>query len=297
MTQQEKVKGLVTGTQKSIKEVAAETGILEPNVRRILGQGVKKGVFRRVGRGVYTVTTETGEQRAYIRAGLAQEVLPELVASGRKFDMVFLDPAYYSRALIGGNRGIKKYNFIMPEEFATVMQCVHTLMRTTRSHMYLMLSGAKSAQPDMERYFNASTAAGFKLVAEGKYSKFFANGKPVTNVRGEVASSERLMLFTKSGKAMTILPETKVDFDVERPAVKGNYQTQKAPVMLDQLILQSTFEDNEVGDFFSGSGVLVERALLLNRKVTAIEASEETIEQFIIPKVKTIYEQNNHSHS
>ena len=296
MTQDEIVQKTIAGSEKSIKEVAAETGILQPNVRRILGQGVKKGIFRRIGRGVYTLTTESGEQRAYIKLGYAQEILPKMAAEGKKFDMVFLDPAYYSRALIGGNRGIKKYNFISVEQFRVVMDSVHNLMRTTRSHVYLMLSGAPTAQRDMHRYFVEAQAAGFVKVAEGKYSKFFANGKPVTNVRGEIAASERLILLTKSGKAMKFEPETQVDFAVERPAIKGNYQTQKAPVMLDRLIEQSTREDHEVGDFFSGSGILVERALLLNRKVTAIEASEGAIENFIIPKIQAIYEQNNNGH-
>lgn len=66
MTQDEIVQKTIAGSEKSIKEVAAETGILQPNIRRILGQGVKKGIFRRIGRGVYTLTTESGEQRAYI---------------------------------------------------------------------------------------------------------------------------------------------------------------------------------------------------------------------------------------
>ena len=32
---------------KSIKDIAAETGILEPNVLRILGMGAKEGLFER----------------------------------------------------------------------------------------------------------------------------------------------------------------------------------------------------------------------------------------------------------
>ncbi len=290
MTQRQIIESTIIGTEKSLKEIADETGILEPNIRRILGQGTKKGIFRRVSRGVYTLTTETGEQRAYIKMGAAQDELPKMVAEGRKFDMIFLDPAYYSRALIGGNRGIKKWNFISVDDFRTVMDCVYQMMRTPRSHVYLMLSGAKTAQSDMGKYLDACLRTGLKIVAEGSYSKLFGNGKPVTNVRGEVASSERLILLSKSGIALqSNLPELQMDYHVPRPPIKGGYQTQKSEILIDQLIKQSTWEDNEIGDFFAGSGVVIERALLLNRKVTAIEISEEAIENFIIPKIEAVY--------
>jgi predicted transcriptional regulator of viral defense system len=52
-TQGEQVQKLVTKKAKSIKQLATETGFLEPNIRRILGQGEKKGVYTRVAKGVY----------------------------------------------------------------------------------------------------------------------------------------------------------------------------------------------------------------------------------------------------
>ena len=96
-TQEEKVKEAVKGEPKTIKEVAEETKILEPNVRRILGQGTKKGVFTRVDRGVYTLNVD-GKDLAYIEPGNALEVLPRLVKEGFKADMVFLDIPYKTAA-------------------------------------------------------------------------------------------------------------------------------------------------------------------------------------------------------
>ena len=52
-TQKEQVKEVVAEEPKSIKEVSEITGILEPNVRRILGVGAKDGTFSRVDDGVY----------------------------------------------------------------------------------------------------------------------------------------------------------------------------------------------------------------------------------------------------
>jgi predicted Rossmann fold nucleotide-binding protein DprA/Smf involved in DNA uptake len=52
-TQGERVQKLVARKAKSVKQLATETGFLEPNIRRILGQGEKKGIFKRVEKGVY----------------------------------------------------------------------------------------------------------------------------------------------------------------------------------------------------------------------------------------------------
>jgi predicted transcriptional regulator of viral defense system len=52
-TQGERVQALVARKAQSIKQLAKETGFLEPNIRRILGQGEKKGIFKRVEQGVY----------------------------------------------------------------------------------------------------------------------------------------------------------------------------------------------------------------------------------------------------
>lgn len=52
-TQGERVQQLVARKAKSIKQIAEATGFLEPNIRRILGQGEKQGIFKRVEKGVY----------------------------------------------------------------------------------------------------------------------------------------------------------------------------------------------------------------------------------------------------
>ncbi len=54
-TQGEWVQALVARKAKSIKQLAKETGFLEPNIRRILGQGEKKGIFKRIEKGVYSL--------------------------------------------------------------------------------------------------------------------------------------------------------------------------------------------------------------------------------------------------
>lgn len=267
------------GTPKSIEEVHAGTNILRPNVRRILGQGEKKGTFTRTAKGVYTNKSKDGKVTAYIDCSQAENALPELIKQGMKFDMIFMDSPYYSRALVGGNRGIKDYSFISPETFWLISNSVSKLLRTDTSHVYVMLSGAPSAQTDMERYVASVKDAGLKLVSEGAYTKTFADGTPVTNVRGETAKPERLMLFTISG---TVTAPVELNFTFQRP--KG-YQSEKAQGFMRKLIEQSTQVGDMVGDFFGGSGVTGEQAILSGRSIYIIEKAMEVVSDLITPRL------------
>ena len=237
------------------------------------------------------LTTADKKVTANILTGPAETVLSKLVRAGVKFDCVFLDPAYFSRALLGGNRGIKQYGFIYPPEFNEVMNDVKLLMRNKYSHCYLMLAGSQSAQVDMEMYLTGVLEAGFKIVENGSYQKLFSNGKPVTNVRGKVAEPERLLVLSLSGK---IKPENIMsEFSFVRPS---GYQSEKAPGLLKQIIEQSTTPGQTVLDAFAGSGVAGEQAILAGRNVFLIEKNETVVESLIIPRVTKAIEQYNLEH-
>jgi hypothetical protein len=293
-SQKEQVKEVLedSETPKSIKEISEQTGILEPNVRRILGVGTKDGTFERVDAGVYVLKTKDGKQAAYIEAGDAKETLARMAEEGRKFDMVFLDPAYFSKALIGGNRGIKKWEFITPEDFASVMKSV-SMMVDNDNHVYVMLSGAATAQKDMLKYVDGVIDAGFKVVGEGGYQKTFKDGSPVTNVRGEVAKPERLILVTKSGNARAGEIPVSLNFRFVRPSVKNSYQTEKPKELLKALIKQSTFEGEKILDPFAGSGVTGEQGVEEKREVTLVEKRPEVVEDIIKPRVEKAIEKRN----
>ena len=284
-TQKAKVAEVVKDGPKSIKDVAEATGILEPNVRRILGVGAKEGTFERVDQGVY-VLRRGDEEIAYIEAGEAQDVLARMAEEGKKFDMIFLDPAYFSRALIGGNRGIKKYEFIMPEDFAKVMDSVAKLTKSDSTHVYLMLSGARTARTDMEKYTDAALEAGFQPVGEGGYTKLTKAGQPVTNVRGKEAAPERVILFTQSGKARAGEIPVELNFRFIRPSIAKSYSTEKAPQLMHALIMQSTLKGEQVLDPFAGSGVTGAEALKAGRKVTLVEKKADVVEKVTKPRVE-----------
>lgn len=289
MNQLQKVKAAIAAGNQSIQAVFNFVGdIPRPSVRRVLGQGAKNGHFKRIDAGIYTLTTSEGEIRAYVECGSAEEVCPRLEATGHKFDMVFLDPAYFSKQLVKtGNRGISKYDFMYPQQFAEMCSSIKKMMRTDDSHVYLMLSNAPSIQGDMHRYIFAMMECGFKPVDEGRYYKTFKDGKPVTNVRGKKAASERLMLFSASGEARTgEIPELQLNFTCQRPPVATSYSTQKAKGFLTRLIQQSTFENEVVLDPGAGSGTFGECALEKNRIVYLIDKLQSAIDNFIIPKIQ-----------
>lgn len=284
-TQLTRIKGVLAKGSASIKIIADQlAGVPVPSIRRHLGQGEKKGIFTRIDKGVYALKTESGENRVYIHHGFSQDIIPKLVEAGYKYDSVFLDPAYFSWALIGGSRGIKQYGFIHPPEFKLVMNGIKSLLKSDDSHVYLMLSGAPSAQKDMKKYLDVVEEEGFKLVEEGNYRKFFANGKPVTNVRGKVAEPERLYLFSLSGTVRTCEEPVQMEFNVQRPSIRNGYATQKAESFIERIVLQSTFENEHIFDPFAGSGVVGKIGYLKNRFVTMIEALEDTIDNYIVPR-------------
>ena len=287
MTQTDKVKKAIAAGCKTIQAVFEFTGdIPRPSVRRILGQGALKGIFRKVDRGIYTLTTPEGETRAYIEIAKAEDALPRLAAAGNKYDMVFLDIAYFSKGLIGGNRGIKKYDFLYPEQFAAIMRDVYKMMRTDDSHVYLMLSQAPTIQMDMHKYIFAALESGFKEVANGRYAKTFKDGRPVTNVTGRKAASERLILLSRSGKVRECEAPVQMEFTCERPPIATSYPTQKAEGFVTRLIKQSTFENDVILDPCAGSGIMGKCALLLNRVVHMVEVLETAVNDFIIPKLQ-----------
>ena len=65
----------------------------------------------------------------------------------------------------------------------------------------------------------------------------------------------------------------------------GGYPTEKPKELIKQIIEQSTYKGDLILDPFGGSGVVMEEALKLQRKVHTIDISENSINNFILPKL------------
>jgi 16S rRNA G966 N2-methylase RsmD len=277
---------LLKNGQKTIAELYEQLNIPRPSIRKILGQGAIKGQFTRVAKGVYTLRDQRGNDLLWIEQGDSVEVLSDFVMEGRKFDMIFLDPPYYSKQLVGRNRLKQKdwYEFITPDRFQYLaIYCTH-LLRTPDSPVYLMLSGAESAKEDMLAYYDTMENAGFVNVGAGYYKKKYRNGNPVLNIRGKESAAEKVYIFTRSGK----LQPGQIPYPIQRKWVamqQVGYRTQKAIGVLSSIVRQSTLRGQHVLDAFGGSGAMVSACIDNGRRLTIIEKSIKAVENFIVNHV------------
>jgi len=285
--QKAKVETAIKESPKTIKEIAAETKILEPNVRRILGVGAKEGTFERVDKGVYRLKKD-GQDIAFIHPGDSVEILPRLAKEGFKADMIFLDIPYKTGAVTGGNRGAK-FNFITVPEFKTVVESVKEITKSEKTPVFYMYSQAKSGLAQMAKYTDEMFKAGFKPVAKGEYTKLQKDGVTRTrNMRGEPDYPEGIILFTRSGEFDKGQPN--LNFKMVRP--KG-YQTEKPAEMLNQIIKMSTDEGDVVLDPFAGSGVTGAEAVKEGRQAVLIEKSQKAIDENIKPRLEAAAKTRN----
>ena len=155
-TQKEQVKQILGKVETaSIKQITKITGLPEPTVRRILGQGAKKGEITRVAPGVYTLLTRDGKTAAIVQGGDSLVEIKKLVNEGAKFDMVFLDPPYVAPGTRGGNRNLAKYKKITPEQFSDFVGDVKKLLRTPDTPVIFMFSANKSNKAALAKYAKA----------------------------------------------------------------------------------------------------------------------------------------------
>ena len=295
-TQKEKVIEAISGKEKTIKEIAEETKILEPNVRRILGVGAKEGVFERLEKGVY-VLSKDGVDTAWVEVGNAIDILPKLVSEGKKFDSIYSDLPYRSGGNIGGNRPLG-YSDITPEEYAE--KIVPNFVKLSRNEdtpiIHIMTSGKSSAT--QAKKYNAAIAnnPNLKLVAVGEYVKLRPNGK-VSNMGKYDMPAEIVYIYNQSGNNPKNIPATFNVRALDPKFVNGknNYKTQKAIELVDRLINYTSQPGEHLLDAFAGSGMFAARAVEQGRKATTIEINENVVKERVVPNIKGALSNENNS--
>ncbi len=284
-TQAEKVKKAVRDEAKSIKQVAKETGIKEPNVRRIFGVGAKKGTFKRLDKGVYVLEVD-GKEYAYIEAGDAMEVLPRLVKEGKKFDEIGFDIPYKAAGNRGGNRMNEAEGTIyglldLPDWQKKIVPHIIPLLRTPDSPVFFMFAQSKSSLPKMQQYIKAMLDAGLKPVAKADYHKLTKEGKGHKFGKHDLAP-EGILFLSQSGK-INWNETPQLDFKLVRPT---GYQTEKPEALIRKFITMSTKEGDIVLDPFAGSGVTGAAAIKTGRRVHLVEKNPDVVEHIIKPRIE-----------
>jgi len=287
-TQSQKVAETIKESPKTIKQIAEETKILEPNVRRILGVGAKEGTFSRIDKGVY-ILSKDGVDTAWVHTGDALEILPKLADDGLKADMVFLDIPYNAEGNRGGNRmNTEKgtlYKTISPEQFKTAVDSITRILKSEDSPLIYMFSQSKSSVKTMEGYSNVLLKAGYKPLAKGDYYKMTKGGKRFTiPMRSDFLPPEGIIIFNKTGE-YDVKKFGDLQYKLVRPA---GYKTEKPAELLKSLIEMTTNEGDVILDPFAGSGVTGEQAIKAGRKAVLIEENVEAVEKHIKPRIEKV---------
>lgn len=294
-TQKDKVKEVLGKKEKAtIKEIADATGILEPNVRRILGVGAKEGDFERVAEGVYRITDSKGNEIAVIIPGDAITTLPQLAKDGFKADMVFLDIPYETAGQKGGKEGkdsfrrLADYNLISPKDFEIVVKAVEDIVRDDDTPVIYMYAKGKTSSKEMQEYTNILANSSFKVIAQGDYYKVNKDGEVLnlpmrTMESGEKMPPEGILVFSKSGEVQEKINDADLQFKLRRPT---GYKTEKPAEMIAKMIEMTTEEGDIVLDPFAGSGVTGAESVKAGRKAVLIEKNKEVADTITKPRVE-----------
>ena len=263
----------------SIKEITEATGLPEPTVRRILGQGAKNGELTRVSAGVYTLKTKSGKTVAIVQGADARTEIKRLVEEGAKFDMIFLDPPY--KIPKGGKKGTKtardiaRYEKIPPQEFGDFVKDVVKLLRNDNSPVLFMFSMGISKQTvdNLKKYTKALVDAG--LINTGvaaETGKLAPIKGTILGYRGK-PMKEMVYYYTRSGKTRQDLD---VKFEKEYYFKKDTRFPSAKPVALLEAIIEASTKAGEIIlDPFAGSGSTARAAVRKGRSVVTIEKDKQ----------------------
>ena len=237
-------------------------------VRGRVYDGMNKNRIYRVEKGLYI------SRDAIIELGNSLEKIDEIVASGDKFDFVFLDIPYSAGGQKGGNRNLFDADTISPDEFGVFIKKVKLLLRHENSPVAFMFTSGKSSKKAHDRYFNQFANSGLKMHNRiGTYTKLWKNGNRM-NMGKYLMPHENIYFFSKSGN-IEFIDSWELDFK-EVPVLR-KYPTQKPKNMIKTLIQQATVARQWVFDPFGGSGIVYKCCMELNRRCHIIDNSEKSI--------------------
>jgi hypothetical protein len=229
----------------------------------------------RIGKGLYISST------AIVETGDARVLIDNLVHDGDKFDFIFLDIPYKAAGQKGGNKNLFNLDTISPEDFTELLPKCESLLRTEDSFICFMFTAGKTSAPAFKKYYKAFSHTNLKLAGQGSYEKLWKNGNPM-NMGKYKMPDEFILLFNKSGnfdkwKDLSLRFSLSPNFD---------YPTAKPYPMIHSLVNTFTNKFQWILDLFVGSGVIVDVCRDLKRFCHVIDSSEESIENFVLPKLK-----------
>ena len=256
------------------------------SIRARIYEGIEKGLFERVGKGLYTVTRtdEQGrENKCLLINGDGRDLsfIPD-----NSVDALITDHPYrLTASLKGGNRNFADYDLFQYTE-----QDFNEKLRVLKPGHFLVEFLPEENGDNYEylyRVKDLARKAGFEYYAKVPWKK----GDFVANTGRKSKNTEDICFFSK-GRARDLRPDAKKDkaepgvehfmsgaagmlptvFDVVPTSKKDKIHQAEKPVELLRQILRFVTKEDEIAlDQFAGSGVLGEAALLEHRDSILIE--------------------------
>jgi len=261
------------------------------SIRARIYEGIDKGLFERVGKGLYTVTRKDEQGRENTCLLINGDGRDLSMFPDNSVDAIITDHPYSLKtSLKGGNRNFADYELFQYNE-----QDLLSKFRVLRPGAFLVEFLPEENGDNYQYLYQVkemARKAGFEYYAKVPWRK----GDFVANTGRKSKNTEDICFFTK-GRARDLRPDAKKDkadpgvehfmsgaagmlptvFDVA-PVKKGDkiHQAEKPVELLEQILRFVTKEDELVLDQFAGSGVLGEAALNTHRNSILIEKDDET---------------------
>lgn len=282
--------------QFTLQELYAKFGdsYQEHTIRaRVYETEKKESHIIRTGRGSFALVGT--EIEATIECADSRKEIFHIRNSNIFYDMVFLDIPYRTGGQRGGNRNLAAYDLISPDEFKEIITQVEHILRTEDSQVYFMIAGGRSSMAQSQKYINMFDETSLIQNASGGYTKLTKDGN-VCNMGKYPMPPELILSYSHSGNIRNCIGEDfKMDYLIQRPALprSGGYPTEKPLELMQKIVAQSTLPNERILDLFAGSGVMLEAALSLGRKVNTYDFSMEAIMKHILPRMQKFSANSN----
>ena len=282
---------------EAYKAVLEKKNVNTESIRARLYEGVSKGLFDRISRGVYKICKDASSVLCILGDGRDLSDIPDSSISAIVTDHPYED----KKAHQGGNREFASY-----ECFRYTKEDFEAKFRVLIDGGFLVEFLPAESESNFEYLYQLkkfALDAGFMYYAKVNWKK----GKFVANTGRSSKNTEEIMIFSK-GKPRSLRPDVKKDlkepgqkhymsgtakmlptcFDYDPPNQKNRiHQAEKPVELLEDLLSYISLEDEVILDQFAGSGNLGVACLKTKRNAILIEKSKEIFDKMVNNLKKT----------
>lgn len=291
--------------------------VKEPSIRARVYEGVSRGLFRRVSKGVYCVTKKNNEGQENTCLLINGDGRDLSMINDNSIDAIITDHPYsLKKSHLGGNRNLANYECFqytiddfkekyrvlkesgflvefLPERNAENYEYINSVMemaKNSKLNFYSVISWKKGdfvinqgrKAKNTEEIYMWSKGKARCLRLDNKKNLALAKKHQISIEKG-MTSGDVAKALTDKGIAPCYMSGTNgmlpTLFDVQPPSKSERiHQAQKPIELLEQIIDFVTLPNEVILDSFAGSGVLGASAFNKNRNSILIEKDKDIFE-------------------